>query len=264
MLGSQRLQPETRTRQTPWNGKVIRDERFSHLDEGTAWARLLVDRRESYNCWAMSLLTAVLSFAAVAGVLTVIPGLDTAVVLRSAARHGRSHGFATALGVNTGALAWGAAAAVGISALLTASASAYAAMRFLGAIYMVWLGVRLLVHALRRTDADHAGGNDPQEAPSLLSSWSRGALTNLLNPKIGAFYVAVLPQFIPAHDSHLAVGLLLAGVHDVEAAVWFTAIILATQTIRSLLRRRSARRTIDGATGAALIGFGIDLAASAN
>lgn len=211
----------------------------------------------------MSLTTAVLSFAAVAGLLTLIPGLDTAMVLRSAVSHGRGHGFATAFGVNTGALVWGAAAAVGISALLTASASAYTALRIIGALYMVWLGVRLLLRGARHVEPGPGTGPMAARTPSLLRSWARGALTNLLNPKIGAFYVAVLPQFIPPHDSHLAVGLLLAGVHDAEAAVWFSAIILATQSARSLLSRRNARRAIDGATGVALIGFGIKLATSA-
>lgn len=80
--------------------------------------------------------------------------------------------------------------------------------------------------------------------------------------KIGAFYVAVLPQFIPAHDSHLAVGLLLAFVHDLEGLVWFTAIILGAHSARTLLGRRSARRVIDGATGATLVGFGLRLGLS--
>lgn len=83
--------------------------------------------------------------------------------------------------------------------------------------------------------------------------------TNLLNPKIGAFYVAILPQFIPAHSSHLAVGLLLALVHDAEGLVWFTAIILGAHSVRALIERRRARRGIDGITGATLIGFGVKL-----
>lgn len=87
-------------------------------------------------------------------------------------------------------------------------------------------------------------------------------MTNLLNPKIGAFYVAVLPQFIPAHASHLAVGLLLAFVHDLEGIVWLTAIILGTHSVRAIIRRRAAHRAIDGATGAALIGFGLKLGLS--
>jgi threonine/homoserine/homoserine lactone efflux protein len=87
-------------------------------------------------------------------------------------------------------------------------------------------------------------------------------LTNLLNPKVGAFYVAVLPQFIPAGSSPLGVGLLLALVHDVEALVWFSLIIFGAQAARGLLARRSVRRTVDAGTGAVLIGFGLRLGLS--
>jgi threonine/homoserine/homoserine lactone efflux protein len=211
----------------------------------------------------MSLPRDVASFAVVAGLLTIVPGLDTAMVLRSAASLGRRHGFATAFGVSTGALIWGAAAAVGVSALLAASAAAYTAVRIAGAIYMMWLGLRLLLRALGDRVAGPFGQASGVGPASVGRSWARGLLTNLLNPKIGAFYVAVLPQFIPAHDSHLAVGLLLAFIHDLEGLAWFTAIILGTHSVRTMLARRSARRTIDGATGATLIGFGLKLGLSA-
>jgi threonine/homoserine/homoserine lactone efflux protein len=210
----------------------------------------------------VSLLTDVTSFAAVAGLLTIVPGLDTAMVLRAAASHGRKHGFATALGVSTGALVWGAGAAVGVSALLTASTVAYTAVRIAGAIYMIWLGSRLLVRAVRHLDGDSTADAGVTSDPGVARSWSRGLMTNLLNPKIGAFYVAVLPQFIPAHASHLAVGLLLASIHDLEGLVWFSAIILGTHSVRRLFVRRTARRAVDGATGATLIGFGLKLGLS--
>jgi threonine/homoserine/homoserine lactone efflux protein len=87
-------------------------------------------------------------------------------------------------------------------------------------------------------------------------------MTNVLNPKIGAFYVAVLPQFIPSGSSHLGVGLLLAGVHDIEGLTWFAAIILGVHSVRSVLERRQARRGIDGITGATLIAFGVKLGLS--
>jgi threonine/homoserine/homoserine lactone efflux protein len=208
------------------------------------------------------LLTDVLSFAAVAGLLTIVPGLDTAMVLRSTAANGRRHGFATALGVNSGALIWGAGAAVGVSALLTASTIAYMIVRIVGALYMIWLGSGLLIRALHAHGAELTASQAPAGEPGLARSWSRGLTTNLLNPKIGAFYVAILPQFIPPHASHLAVGLLLALVHDVEGLVWFTAIILGTYSVRRLLERRQARRGIDGITGATLIGFGVKLGLS--
>jgi threonine/homoserine/homoserine lactone efflux protein len=210
----------------------------------------------------MSSASDVTSFAVVAGLLTIIPGLDTAMVLRSSVAHGRKHGFATALGVSTGTLVWGAGAAVGVSALLTASTDAYTAVRIAGAIYMVWLGSRLLLRALRGDTHDLSLGTAQAASPSLPRSWSRGLMTNLLNPKIGAFYVAVLPQFIPAHASHLAVGLLLAFVHDLEGIAWFTAIILGTHSIRRLIGSRRGRRAIDGATGATLLGFGLKLGLS--
>jgi threonine/homoserine/homoserine lactone efflux protein len=216
----------------------------------------------SYKRRVSRLLTDVLSFAAVAGLLTIVPGLDTAMVLRSTAANGRRHGFATALGVNSGALIWGAGAAIGVSALLTASTIAYMIVRIAGALYMIWIGSGLLIRALQRHGDEFTSPQAPAGEPGLARSWSRGLTTNLLNPKIGAFYVAILPQFIPPHASHLAVGLLLALVHDVEGLVWFTAIILGTYSVRRLLERRQARRGIDGITGATLIGFGVKLGLS--
>ena len=206
----------------------------------------------------MSISSAILGFAVVAGLITIVPGLDTAMVLRSTISHGRRHGFATAIGVSTGALIWGAGAAVGVSALLVASTVAYTCVRVAGAAYMIWLGLRLLARA------SHGAKEAPEfdsrpTGQSIVGSWRRGLITNLLNPKIGAFYIAVLPQFIPPHVSHLAFGLLLALVHDLEASVWFTTIILGVHAVRSLLRRRDTQRAVDGATGLALLGFGIKL-----
>jgi threonine/homoserine/homoserine lactone efflux protein len=207
-------------------------------------------------------LTDVLSFAVVAGLVTIIPGLDTAIVLRSAITQGRRPAFATALGVGAGCLAWGVAAAVGVSALLSASEVAYTVLRIAGAVYMVWLGVRLLRDAVRDHGTGAAAINAPAPPAGGWSCWRRGQLTNLLNPKIGAFYIAVLPQFIPAHASHLAVGLLLACVHDLEGLVWFTAIIVGAGSARRWLARRTAQRVVDGTTGAVLVGFGLRLGLS--
>jgi threonine/homoserine/homoserine lactone efflux protein len=142
---------------------------------------------------------------------------------------------------------------------------------------MLWLGSRLMLRAARNRRDPQSLEERPQsleERPQslaepraaaprgVLRSWIRGLMTNLLNPKIGAFYVAVLPQFIPPHTPHLAVGLLLAFVHDVEGIIWFTAIILGSHAMRSLLERRSARRATDAITGATLIGFGVRLGLS--
>ena len=212
----------------------------------------------------MSLPAALLSFAVIAGLVTIIPGLDTALVLRTAIAQGTAPAFATALGITTGTLIWGATAAIGVSALLTASSVAFTAVRIAGALYMVWLGSRLLRASLHRGGGDGIAEETVAIGGGALRSWGRGLLTNVLNPKVGAFYVAMLPQFIPAHTPHLAVGLLLALVHDVEGIAWFTAIILGAQSIRAALHRRSVRRATDGITGATLIGFGVKLGLSSS
>ncbi|GAA3396924.1 LysE family translocator [Cryptosporangium minutisporangium] len=209
----------------------------------------------------MTVTSALVSFAAVAALLTIVPGLDTAFVLRTAMVGGRRPAFAAAVGIGTGSLAWGAAAAVGVSALLTASTVAYTALRIAGAGYLVWLGVQLIRETLGRR-ATAAARPETTGASSAWRAWRRGVLTNLLNPKVGAFYVAVIPQFLPEQAPHLLMGLALALVHNAEGMLWFTGLILAAHSVRGWLRRPTVQRAIDRVTGTALIGFGLKLAAS--
>ncbi|MBA3799352.1 MAG: LysE family translocator, partial [Geodermatophilaceae bacterium] len=202
---------------------------------------------------------AVASFALVAGLVTITPGLDTALVLRSALTKGRWPAYATALGVCSGVLVWGMAAAVGISALLTASEVAYTVLRLVGAAYLIWLGLRLLWAAIRRDRVTEASTGDVAPGTSGWAAWRQGFGVNILNPKIGAFYVALLPQFIPADAAPVLMGLLLATVHAVEGIVWFSLIIAGAHAMRAWLGRRRVQRSLDGSTGAVLIGFGIAL-----
>ncbi|KHD73797.1 LysE family translocator [Actinoplanes utahensis] len=206
----------------------------------------------------MDLTDAVLSFAVLGALLTITPGLDTALVLRAAVTMGRGPAFATALGIGAGSLAWGAAAAVGASALLAASTAGYTVLRVVGAAYMIYLGVRMVRDALRR-DKGAAEAEAAPSTPTLWSTFGRGLLTNLLNPKVGVFYLAVIPQFIPQGADPLGTGLLLALVHGIEGLLWFTVIILGAQAARGFLARRAVRRTVDAGTGAVLLGFGVRL-----
>jgi len=220
----------------------------------------------------VTVASALASFALVAGLLTVVPGLDTALVLRAALTQGRSAAFATGIGVSTGSLTWGVASAAGVSALLVASAQAFAALRVAGAGYLLWTGAVLLLRALR--PAGPAGADDGTDANtdpnedarrpadpdrSLVRAWRRGLLTNLLNPKVGVFYLVMIPQFLPAGAPHLLMGLLLAGVHVAEGTAWFAGIILLASAFRRWLAGARARRAIDGVTGTALVGFGVRL-----
>jgi threonine/homoserine/homoserine lactone efflux protein len=209
----------------------------------------------------MTFGSAILSFALVAGLVTVIPGLDTALVLRVAVVHGRRAAYATALGICTGALMWGAAAAAGVSALLTASQTAYTAMRFAGAAYLVYLGVTMLRDAWRTPTLVEPA----PVAASARGAFGRGMTTNLLNPKVGVFYVAMLPQFLPADTPALPMGILLALIHDAEAMLWFTLLIGGAALARRWLTgsgRAAARirRTTDATAGTVLVALGVKLA----
>jgi len=208
----------------------------------------------------VTLGTAVLTFALVAAVLTLTPGLDTALVLRAALTQSRREALATAAGIVAGLFVWGAAAAVGVSALLTASEVAFDVLRYAGAAYLVVFGVRMLVRAARsRKEADAV------PAAARVSPWRAARMglgTNLLNPKVGVFYVALLPQFVPAGSDPLPVGLLLTGVHAVLTLAWFAVLIALAGVLSRWLRRPAAARGIDGVTGVTLVGFGLRLAAA--
>ncbi len=198
------------------------------------------------------------SFGAIVALLTVTPGVDTALVLRSAAVAGRTRAWGAIIGIGCGTLTWGALTAVGVSALLAASQVAYTIVRLVGAAYLVYLGLRLLWSAVR-------GQVGPATVATGVSDtfgagWRQGLFTNLLNPKVGAFYLAILPQFIPVDAPHLSWGLALAAVHVGEGIVWLGMVLLLAHSLRTWLERPRVVRGIDAVVGAVITGFGIKLA----
>ncbi|MFJ1606375.1 LysE family translocator [Streptomyces sp. NPDC088253] len=202
------------------------------------------------------------------GLLTLTPGLDTALVLRTAGLGHRRRAWGVVLGIQSGTLVWGVLTSLGVTALLTASHLAYETLRWAGAAYLLWMGGRLLWTS-RSCSVDDGPKTDGTGAElrsgartddSLLGGWRQGVATNLLNPKMGAFYVAVLPQFIPAGASHLAAGVLLAGVHILLAVSWACALIAFAHVLRDRLQRPSVRRCLDRVTGTAIAVFGLRLA----
>lgn len=213
----------------------------------------------------MTVESALLQFAVLAGLLTITPGLDTALVLHSVLRFGRGTAFATAAGICTGSFVWGVAAAVGVAALIATFHFAYIALKVIGGLYLAFLGVRLLVKCIRGhyPDVDDLEAADAPLARTPLRAYGRGLLSNLLNPKVAAFYVAVLPVFLVAGINPVGMGALLAGIHAIESIVWFAAIILSAHSVRRWLKSRTAQRSIDGVTGVALLGFGAALGLSA-
>lgn len=203
----------------------------------------------------MEISGAVGSFAAVVALLTLTPGLDTALILRTSLLAGRRPAWGVVLGIQLGTLIWGVLTAAGLSALLAASHLAYDILRWAGAAYLVWMGVRMI---MARGDAE--AGAEEQRPFGFGRGFRRGLLTNLLNPKVGAFYVAMLPQFIPAGAPHAAMGLLLAGVHVAEGLVWSAVLVGFASLMSDFLRTVRVRRILDRVTGVVIVGFGLKLA----
>ncbi len=193
-------------------------------------------------------------FAVVAALLTILPGIDSALILRSALTQSRRHAYVTGFGIASGTFVWGAAAAVGAAALLAASEVAFVVLKMVGAAYLVYLGVSMIVSSFRKHEP--VTGVVVKPVGRLRTAFWRGALTNLLNPKVGVFYIALIPQFLPAGIMPLPMGLLLALVHVVESLVWFSLIIFAASAFRRFFASPRVVAWIDRVTGGILIAFG--------
>ncbi|MFG1868623.1 LysE family translocator [Micromonospora arborensis] len=214
----------------------------------------------------MTALSALWSFVLVVGLLTMTPGMDTALILRTAALGEPRRAWGVVLGIQTGTLAWGALTSAGVTALLTASHLAYEVLRWAGACYLIWMGLSMLwATRHRRPDPSTPPIDEPATAGNdFYPGWRRGVLTNLLNPKMGVFYVALLPQFIPSGASPFAFGVLLACVHILLGTAWSAVLVVLARRLRTALQRPTARRLLDRVTGTVITGFGIRLATSSH
>lgn len=195
----------------------------------------------------MTLLAALLGFAPLAVAITVTPGADMTLVIRSAARFGPRAALLAGAGVCLGVLVWGVAAAAGVAALLRTYPAAYEVLSYVGAAYLVYLGVRMLLPT--RTDG--------HEAARRGSVFTQGFVTNLLNPKIGVFYLSVIPQFPVAGVSPALVGLSLAALHVVISMSLFGAIAGAAKPLGGWLSRPSVARALDVVCGSVLLVFAV-------
>lgn len=195
-------------------------------------------------------------FAIVAGLLTMLPGIDTAQVLRSATTGGPRMAYATLAGIMAGVFAWGIAAALGISALLVASKLAYDVVRIAGAMYLLYLGLRIIIES-RNAQAKAQEARAARGTRDLGAVFSRAFLITLTNPKNGLFYIAMLPQFLPDNLAPALGGVALATIHNLECLVWFSLLIWSTNLARQFFARPRVQMWMERISGAALIGFGI-------
>ena len=200
------------------------------------------------------------TYLAVAALLIMTPGPDTALVTRHALLAGRRAAFFTTLGIGMGSIIWALASVLGIATLLEGSAAAFTVWKFVGAAYLVYLGLSGLIATFR--DNRQATVTTPARQVTRFSKWvalRQGLLNNLLNPKAGAIFATTLPQFISQGDPPLRL-LLMMLAYEAILLNWLTLYgYLISRAGQSRFGTR-VREVLQGITGVVLIVLGVRLA----
>ena len=204
----------------------------------------------------MTVNDSLLTFSFAALLLTLTPGLDTALILRTACAEGGKRAFQTALGIDAGCFIWGALVALGLGALLAVSEMAYTVLKVCGAAYLSWLGLQLMIRP--RSSFSHRDGNNDSQGNWFI----RGMFGNVLNPKMGIFYVSFLPQFIPGGHSPLIWTFILVSIHVTIGTMWSVTLILSTHFASAILKKSSVIKVMDRGTGGLFLCFAAKLAVS--
>lgn len=187
-------------------------------------------------------------------ILTITPGLDTTLIIRTATLEGKMKAFQAALGINLGCIVWGVIVACGLGALLMTSDLAFNTLKWIGAIYLTWLGLNLLL----KPRSQLASLNN--SAVTTQNWFMKGFWGNLLNSKVGIFYISFLPQFIPQSASPIIWTMSLVMIHVVIGLIWSIFLIAAMQSISAYLKQPKFIRYMDRITGSIFILFALKLA----
>ena len=197
-------------------------------------------------------------FLAIAVVVIVTPGPDTALTVRNTFLGGRSAGVATGLGCISGQLVWALATGAGVAALLQASRPAFMALRYVGAAYLIYLGIEALRAARRMRPADD---EPPAAAAAALPprrAYRQGIMSNLANPKIAVFFTSLLPQF--ARGGEFEALVLLGVIFAALTLAWLTAYAFVVAKAAGIFRRGRLQRNLEALAGATLVALGLRVA----
>jgi RhtB (resistance to homoserine/threonine) family protein len=199
------------------------------------------------------------SFLPVAALLIVVPGPDTALVTKNAVLHGRSAALGTSLGVTMGLVVWTVATALGLAAVVRASALAFTALKIVGAAYLIWLGVQALRTARHRPAAGVVG-RPMRTHLAGRGGFRQGLASDLANPKIAVLFTSLLPQFVAARTPTLMPFLLLGAIFVTMTLLWLLGYSLLAAKASGTLQRPAVARALERFTGVVLIGLGLRLA----
>lgn len=203
------------------------------------------------------------AFAAINLVITMVPGIDTALVMRNSVRYGTRYGVLTALGTSTGQIIQASAAALGLSAILLQSALAFEIVKYVGAAYLVVLGVLALLASRKASPSSEVEDAAPAVAPSALRVVGLGVFTSLTNPKVALFWLSILPQFADVGGGPsglLPQALVLGLISFANGALWMSLVATLIGKVAAFLRRPRVRRIQERVIGGIFIGLGVRLA----
>jgi threonine/homoserine/homoserine lactone efflux protein len=204
-------------------------------------------------------LFATLGFVAAAGLIILLPGPDTLVVLRALLRQGKPTARRTVLGVLTGLSVWAAGAVLGLSALLRASHDGYTALRIAGAVYLCLLGIQAF--RSRGASAELSASEAVRRRRGVIGTgYLAGLTTDLLNPKVGVFFVTFLPAFVPHGEPIGLVTMVFGALFVLETGLYFVLFLSFADRLMAGMRQPRVRQVLDRCTGAVLVGFGVRLA----
>ena len=196
------------------------------------------------------------AFIGLAALLTILPGADMALVTKNVLSIGRRRTMGTIIGICSGCVIHASASALGVSAILATSATAYYVLKTVGAGYLFWIGIQSIRDA-GKPAAPVLSRNARHQA---LGPFLQGFLTNVLNPKVAVFYLTFLPQFISPGEPVFRRSLMLAGIHIAMGFVWLTAYAWFVDQLGGVLTRPAVKAPLERATGAILIALGARLA----
>jgi RhtB (resistance to homoserine/threonine) family protein len=205
----------------------------------------------------------VLVFAGIALLMAMTPGADTMLVLRTVMARGRRAGILATLGICSGLPLHALLSALGLSAILMRSAEAFEVVKWVGAGYLAFLGARSLFHAIRGQHmeaSDAPGAETAARQTDGRRSFLEGLFTNLLNPKVALFYLALLPQFVSSPETAFFESMTFATIHLVLSLLWLFIVVAFVARLRAVVTSSRVKRGMEAVTGTIFVGLGVRLA----
>jgi threonine/homoserine/homoserine lactone efflux protein len=201
----------------------------------------------------------IISFAFVAALLVISPGPNGVLIARTVPTSGKAAGFANVFGMASAMYVHGALVVFGVSLILVRSAELFALVKYAGAAYLCWIGVKALYDAWRG-DVVRLDVKPARRRRTLVRAYGEGLITNTLNPKVAMFYLAAFPQFVPFEQMTAANTFLLVFIHSTLNLIWFSAMVAVFARLVALAKGGTFQRWIKGVTGVVFLGLGAKLA----